>query len=214
MTCKSGRLLPTCTMPRIAPRGSIYARRTAGWVRRTVYENGNDEAERLGLAPPQFLTVNADDGTRITRRAVPTKARRRTEAATYCIRLRGETTRAAGEQHLGNDRRSAGSILNRSGYAVLKLDNRGSARRGLAFESAILGDMGNLEVSDQVAGVKAVSSPRDQDRRFTGWNLGWSYGGYMTAICMLKEPSCFWQESQVRQLPTGTVTTPITRSVI
>ena len=41
----------------------------------------------------------------------------------------------------------------RRGYLVFKLDNRGSARRGLAFEAAIRHDMGNAEVADQAAGV-------------------------------------------------------------
>ncbi len=32
----------------------------------------------------------------------------------------------------------------------MKLDNRGSSRRGLVFEAPIKGDMGRLEVDDQV----------------------------------------------------------------
>ena len=56
MTCTSGRLLADLHDAADRARGSISARRTAELIR-TVYENGNDEAERLGLAPPQFLTV-------------------------------------------------------------------------------------------------------------------------------------------------------------
>ena len=36
------------------------------------------------------------------------------------------------------------------GYLVIKTDNRGSSRRGLVFEAPIKGDMGRLEVDDQV----------------------------------------------------------------
>ena len=41
-------------------------------------------------------------------------------------------------------------FLRDQGYLVLKVDNRGADRRGLAFEAAIKGDMGRLEVDDQV----------------------------------------------------------------
>ena len=33
---------------------------------------------------------------------------------------------------------------------MIKTDNRGSSRRGLVFEAPIKGDMGRLEVDDQV----------------------------------------------------------------
>ena len=36
---------------------------------------------------------------------------------------------------------------------MIKVDNRGSSRRGLVFEAPIYGNMGDLEVADQVAGV-------------------------------------------------------------
>jgi dipeptidyl-peptidase-4 len=39
------------------------------------------------------------------------------------------------------------------GFAIFILDNRGSARRGLAFEGAIKHNMGQIEVEDQVDGV-------------------------------------------------------------
>ena len=35
--------------------------------------------------------------------------------------------------------------LRSQGLLVVKLDNRGSTRRGLSFEGAVKGDMGNLE---------------------------------------------------------------------
>jgi dipeptidyl-peptidase-4 len=43
------------------------------------------------------------------------------------------------------------------GYGLLQLDNRGTANRGKAFESPIYGEMGNIEVQDQLAGIDAVS---------------------------------------------------------
>ena len=44
--------------------------------------------------------------------------------------------------------------LAQHGFLVFVLDNRGSARRGLAFESRIKHDMGHIEAQDQVDGVR------------------------------------------------------------
>ena len=44
--------------------------------------------------------------------------------------------------------------LSELGFLVFALDNRGSARRGLAFEGVIKGDLGHFEVQDQVDGVR------------------------------------------------------------
>src|SRR5205823_11763291 len=45
-------------------------------------------------------------------------------------------------------------MLAQQGFVVLKVDNRGSPRRGLAFEAAITRRMGQIEVRDQVEGVR------------------------------------------------------------
>ena len=53
--------------------------------------------------------------------------------------------------HLTADMRA--QYYRRRGYLVFKLDNRGSSRRGLAFEAAIRHNMSDVEVADQAAGV-------------------------------------------------------------
>lgn len=76
------------------------------------------------------------------------------------------------------------------GFAVFKLDNRGSARRGLAFEGAIRWDMGNVEVQDQVDGVRWLIDQGIADPDRVGV-FGWSYGGYMSAMCLARAPEVF-----------------------
>eukprot|EP00548_Thalassiothrix_antarctica_P002525 CAMPEP_0194148138 /NCGR_PEP_ID=MMETSP0152-20130528/30328_1 /TAXON_ID=1049557 /ORGANISM="Thalassiothrix antarctica, Strain L6-D1" /LENGTH=818 /DNA_ID=CAMNT_0038849463 /DNA_START=278 /DNA_END=2734 /DNA_ORIENTATION=+ len=80
--------------------------------------------------------------------------------------------------------------LRAQGYAIIKVDNRGSARRGLDFETAIRHDMGNLEVEDQVAAVQYwVNKGLVDPARVSVY--GWSYGGYMSAMCLAKRPDVF-----------------------
>jgi dipeptidyl-peptidase 4 len=81
-------------------------------------------------------------------------------------------------------------ILTRAGYVVFQLDNRGTACRGTAFQAAIHGTLGEVEVADQVRGARWLGSQDFVDSARMGvW--GWSYGGYMTLMMMLKAPEVF-----------------------
>ncbi|MBP1598194.1 MAG: peptidase prolyl oligopeptidase active site domain protein [Acidobacteria bacterium] len=66
-----------------------------------------------------------------------------------------------------------------NGYAVLAVNYRGSAGRGMKFSRAIHADWGHFEVMDLQAGVDHVIKMgiADPDRLGVG---GWSYGGILT----------------------------------
>jgi dipeptidyl-peptidase 4 len=76
------------------------------------------------------------------------------------------------------------------GYIWFSLDNRGSGWRGEKFESATLDHLGSIEVDDQVAGVRFLKSQPYVDASRIGV-FGWSYGGYMALMCMLRAPGVF-----------------------
>jgi dipeptidyl-peptidase-4 len=76
------------------------------------------------------------------------------------------------------------------GYMVFMLDNRGSAFRGVKFETAIYHHMSTNEVQDQVTGVKFLKSLPYVDPARIGV-FGWSYGGYMALMCMMQAPDQF-----------------------
>jgi dipeptidyl-peptidase-4 len=81
-------------------------------------------------------------------------------------------------------------VLAQDGYVVFTLDNRGSGFRGAAFESVIRDRMGQVEVADQVEGVKFLRSLPYVDPQRIGV-FGWSYGGYMALMCMFTAPDYF-----------------------
>jgi len=76
------------------------------------------------------------------------------------------------------------------GYIVFQLDNRGSNYRGTAFESAIYRHLGDVEVTDQVTGVKFLHSLPFVDKDRIGI-FGHSYGGYMALMAMFKASDYF-----------------------
>jgi dipeptidyl-peptidase-4 len=81
-------------------------------------------------------------------------------------------------------------MLAQHGFVVLKVDNRGSARRGLAFEAPIARRMGQVEVRDQVEGVRWLGTLGFADISRVGI-YGWSYGGYMSLMALATAPDVF-----------------------
>ena len=76
------------------------------------------------------------------------------------------------------------------GYVVFVLDNRGSARRGFDFESKIHRAMGTVEIEDQALGAKWLIQNKIADPERIGV-YGWSYGGYVSLLCLMKYPDLF-----------------------
>ncbi len=66
----------------------------------------------------------------------------------------------------------------------------GTPRRGKAFETALAGHLGSVEVEDQVAGARYLAGLPYVDGKRLGI-YGWSYGGYMAARCLLLAPELF-----------------------
>ncbi len=80
--------------------------------------------------------------------------------------------------------------LSSQGFLVFVLDNRGSPRRGLAFEGAIRHNLGDFELKDQIDGVNWLVAQGLTDPKRVGV-YGWSYGGYMALMCLCCAPDTF-----------------------
>jgi dipeptidyl-peptidase-4 len=77
------------------------------------------------------------------------------------------------------------------GAIVVAIDNRGTPRRGRAWERAIKGRFGDVPLDDQVAGLQALGArypELDLDRVGI---YGWSFGGTMAAMAVLRRPDIF-----------------------
>ncbi len=80
--------------------------------------------------------------------------------------------------------------LAQQGFVVLKVDNRGSAYRGLAFEAAVARELGHIEIDDQLEGIRFLADrPYIESKRVGIY--GWSYGGYMVCRALLRAPEVF-----------------------
>ena len=76
------------------------------------------------------------------------------------------------------------------GYIIAKIGNRGTVGRGKAFESATYLKLGGPDLDDQAAGVKFLRQRPYIDGERVGI-YGHSYGGYMSALALLRYPDVF-----------------------
>ena len=75
-------------------------------------------------------------------------------------------------------------LLAQQGYILALVDGRGSGMRGREFKKCTYLNLGKYEVEDQIAGAKWLAGlPYVDEERIGIW--GWSYGGYMTCLCLL-----------------------------
>ena len=70
------------------------------------------------------------------------------------------------------------------------MDNRGSANRGFAFETATHRHLGDAETADQMQGIAYLKSLPYVDAERIGVD-GWSFGGFMTLTLKTRYPDVF-----------------------
>lgn len=76
------------------------------------------------------------------------------------------------------------------GFLVATLDSRSASGRGKRFLDAIYEKLGQPEIDDQAAGVKSLWNRPYVNEKRVGI-FGTSYGGYASAMCLLRHPDVF-----------------------
>jgi dipeptidyl-peptidase-4 len=77
------------------------------------------------------------------------------------------------------------------GFAVVVVDGRGTPGRGPTWERTVHRDFATAVLEDQVAALRAVAAERpDLDLGRVGI-YGWSFGGYLAALAVLRRPDVF-----------------------
>lgn len=172
-----------------APTVKIRSLET-GAVLATIFEEKDPRIESLGLTPPELVTLTSRDGEKLfgaVYRPAPTFGPGPHPTIVYVY----------GGPHVqlvtngwSMTVMMRAQYLRSLGFLVFILDNRGSARRGVAFEGAIRHRMGSIEVEDQVDGVRWLVAQGLADAKRVGV-CGWSYGGYMSLMCLARAADTF-----------------------
>ncbi len=81
-------------------------------------------------------------------------------------------------------------LLAQEGYIVACVDNRGTNGRGEEFRKSTYMELGKLETIDQVESATYLGELPYIDESRIGM-FGWSYGGFMTSLCLTKGGGLF-----------------------
>ena len=81
-------------------------------------------------------------------------------------------------------------LMASKGYVVASIDNRGTLFRGKQFKDLTYKNLGNLERIDQTNAAKQLGRLSFVDSTRIGIQ-GWSFGGYLSTLCITKNPETF-----------------------
>lgn len=160
-----------------------------GSVKKVLIESKN-KLEEYDLGTTEIGTIKAKDGTILYTRLIKPHNFDPTKKYPVFVYVYG----GPHAQMITNSWLDGANLwmhwMANQGYLVFTLDNRGSAERGFAFESAIHRQLGTVEMEDQLAGVEYLKSLPFVDGNRLAVH-GWSFGGFMTTSLMLRHPDVF-----------------------
>lgn len=81
-------------------------------------------------------------------------------------------------------------MLAQKGYLIVSVDNRGTGARGQEFKKMTYQQLGKYETVDQIEAAKFLAQQPYVDGERIGI-FGWSYGGYMSSLCLSKGADVF-----------------------
>jgi dipeptidyl-peptidase-4 len=171
---------------------SVALRNPDGSLHRWLARNALDESHPYhpylaGHATEEFGSIAAGDGQLLHYRLLkpaPIEAGKRYPVVIDVYG--GPHFQYVRQDWMGGGRAAQGyfrQVLARNGFVVFTLDNRGSGFRGNAFETAIAGRLGKVEIEDQLRGVDFLKTLPFVDAERIGI-MGWSYGGYMSLMAL------------------------------
>lgn len=158
----------------------------SGRVVAEVAQSDMTRFNELGLQLNELVTYKADDGE-TDLYGMLSKPSNFDPSKFYPLLISvyaGPNTNGASENF------SVGSPLTEYGFLVARLDSRSANGRGKRFLDAIYEKLGTVEVDDQAAGVKALAKRPYIDGNRVGI-YGGSYGGYVSAMALMRHPDTF-----------------------
>ena len=156
----------------------------------TVLQQNEALAQRLDsldLPQKQFTTLPAADGTPLNAYVIkPTDFDPGTPHPVLMYVYGGPGVQTVTHRWGGSRALWHQYLAQTHDVVVVSVDNRGTGGRGKAFQDVPYRQLGQPEAADQVRAAQALADSAWVDADRIGiW--GWSYGGYMTLLSMLKD---------------------------
>ena len=156
---------------------------------RVLHNNASlqTEWEALNLPKKEFIDFTTDQGTHLYGWIV--KPLNMQEGKQYPL-LQVQYSGPNSQQVLDRWKIDWEYALAAEGYIVACVDGRGTGARGTEFRKCTYKKIGQLEVTDQLAAARYFATlPYVDGSRMAIW--GWSFGGYMTLMCLSADQPVF-----------------------
>lgn len=161
-------------------------RDASGKLVKELQQSDVSKATALGLKPVEMFTFKAADGV-TELHGMLHKPSNFDPSRKYPVLVSvygGPATNGARETY------ASPNALTEYGFLVLTLDARSAAGRGKHFLDAIYEKLGTVEIDDFAAGVREIAKRPYVDGSRVGV-FGTSYGGYASAMALLRHPDVF-----------------------
>jgi dipeptidyl-peptidase-4 len=183
-------VVATAETTTLAPRDLLYAVAAPGADARLVAALGEGSLKGFAthrLTPSELFTCKAADGTTDLYGKIhfPPAFDPARKYPLVVETYGGPTVR------LVTDRFERGDADSALGFLLVSVDNRGTPGRGKAFESAAYLNLGVIDADDQAAAVRHLAATRPYVDGSRVGITGHSYGGYMSAICLIRRGDVF-----------------------
>jgi len=141
--------------------------------------------EEYGFVDKEFIQIKANDGTILNGYIMKPIDIGKDEKLPVLMHVYGGPGRQTVLNSWGGQNDIWHQYLVGQGYIVVSVDNRGTDGRGIKFKHVTYGQMGKLELEDQITVATYLSTLNYVDPSRIGiW--GWSYGGYLSSLCLFK----------------------------
>lgn len=163
----------------------------SGKVLRTLEDNAKmgETMKEYGFGTKEFFSFTTEEGYSLNGCMIKPKGWKEGTAYPTLFNNYG----GPGSQTVVNSWKG-GDLWNRylaqEGIMVVSIDNRGTGFRGEEFKKMTYLQLGKYETEDQILAAKYLINEGLSDPKHIGV-FGWSYGGYMSTLCMTKGADYF-----------------------
>ena len=173
---------------------TVELRRADGTLIKRLGQASTAPLEAVGYTPPEPFRVKAADGTTdlygVLYRPADFDATKRYPIIDYIyagpfVAVHQTTYAPTSAMH------RISASLAQMGFVVAMLDARGTPGRGKAFQDANYGRIGEIEIPDHVAALRALAQSRPYMDTTRAGIVGHSWGGYFALHGMLTAPDFF-----------------------
>jgi dipeptidyl-peptidase-4 len=147
----------------------------------------NEKLKQYDLPVKEFFSFKTSEGVELNGSMIkPSDFEENKKYPVVLIQYSGPNS----QEVLDNYSIGWGDYLAQNGYIVVTVDPRGTGGRGEEFKKSTYMQLGNFEHKDQVETANYIGTLPYVDKNNIGiW--GWSYGGFITSLCMTRGEGTF-----------------------